>query len=400
MFAEELLSVIVPVYNAEKYLAACIESIINQTYDQLEILLIDDGSTDRSGQICDQYAERDERIRVIHKKNEGLLRARKDGVLSAKGNMITFVDADDWIESVMYEELITILLNTDSDMISSGVIMEYQATGKRSTNLDHYPEKLYDHLDRDIYPTMLWDYGINTSGMLRNAVLKIFKRDILAGILRNMDLEVSIGEDCLICTAYILQIKTMYVCHKAFYHYNIHEESMCSTVRPEIWGNVQRLYTELERVITEYENPAVLTRQLKRYILEIVEHAVGKLFDIRLNRWRFEYDRNVFERKYVIYGAGNCGIGLYRMLCQDGLDKNMVAWIDRRAESIGEICGNKISLPEHTKTMEYDHIIIAIKEKDTADSVRGQLCNVYGIEPRKIVWEPVESESIFTDFIF
>ena len=95
---EELISVIVPVYNVEKYLNRCVESIMNQTYKNLQIILIDDGSNDRSGKICDEYAEKDKRIEVIHKENAGVSAARNKGLDKAKGEWITFVDADDWIE--------------------------------------------------------------------------------------------------------------------------------------------------------------------------------------------------------------------------------------------------------------------------------------------------------------
>ena len=92
---KKLLSVVVPVYNVEKYLDRCIKSIINQTYKNLEIILVDDGSVDTSGKICDKYAFKDKRINVIHKENEGLSEARNTGVKLSKGNYITFVDSDD-----------------------------------------------------------------------------------------------------------------------------------------------------------------------------------------------------------------------------------------------------------------------------------------------------------------
>lgn len=102
---KELISVIVPLYNVEKYLERCIDSIINQTYDNLEIILVDDGSTDRSGLICDQYKEQDTRIKVIHKKNGGASSARNQGMSIAKGSYIGFIDSDDYIAPDMYESL-------------------------------------------------------------------------------------------------------------------------------------------------------------------------------------------------------------------------------------------------------------------------------------------------------
>lgn len=102
---EELISIIIPVYNVEEYLSACLKSVIGQTYKNLEIIVVDDGSTDKSGMICDEYCNRDNRITVIHKKNGGLSDARNAGLKAAKGQYIGFVDSDDWIAPEMYEIL-------------------------------------------------------------------------------------------------------------------------------------------------------------------------------------------------------------------------------------------------------------------------------------------------------
>ena len=93
-----MVSVIVPVYNIEKYISICVESLLMQTYSEIEIILVDDGSTDSSGQICDEFAMRDSRIKVIHKKNEGQVKARSAGMELSTGSYITCVDGDDWLE--------------------------------------------------------------------------------------------------------------------------------------------------------------------------------------------------------------------------------------------------------------------------------------------------------------
>lgn len=102
---QKLISVIVPIYNVGDYLEQCIHSICNQTYENLEIILVDDGSTDRSGEICDEYARRDERVKVIHKENGGASDARNAGIVAATGDYISFIDGDDWIDKNMYEVL-------------------------------------------------------------------------------------------------------------------------------------------------------------------------------------------------------------------------------------------------------------------------------------------------------
>ncbi len=110
------ISVIVPIYNTEKYLSECLESIVNQSYKNLEIILIDDGSTDKSPFICDEYSKQDSRIKVIHKKNEGVAVARNTGISIAQGDFLAFVDSDDILNLKMFEKLMNNLVNNDADI--------------------------------------------------------------------------------------------------------------------------------------------------------------------------------------------------------------------------------------------------------------------------------------------
>ena len=116
------ISVIVPIYKVEKYLKRCIDSILNQTYKNIEVILVDDGSPDNCGKICDEYLKKDKRIKVIHKENGGLSSARNAGLEIATGDYIGFVDSDDWIEPKMYEILITNAINYDAQVSVGGVV--------------------------------------------------------------------------------------------------------------------------------------------------------------------------------------------------------------------------------------------------------------------------------------
>ena len=119
-----LISVIVPVYNTEKYLDKCIQSILGQTYSNIELLLIDDGSTDSSGEICDKYAQLDHRVRVFHKENGGASTARNMGLDNAKGSWIAFVDSDDWIDSEMYSEMHSLAVTESVDAVYCDIMFE------------------------------------------------------------------------------------------------------------------------------------------------------------------------------------------------------------------------------------------------------------------------------------
>lgn len=115
------LTVIVPCYNVSLYLKKCVDSILNQYYKDLDIILIDDGSTDETPSICDCLAQKDKRIRVFHQKNKGSSKCREIGIKSSKGDFITFVDADDWIHSEMYSIMMSALIESSADIVQCGV---------------------------------------------------------------------------------------------------------------------------------------------------------------------------------------------------------------------------------------------------------------------------------------
>ena len=119
---DDLISIIIPVYRVEKYLEECLNSVINQTYANLEIILIDDGSPDRCGQICDEYAKKDERIEVIHQENQGVSNARNHGIEMAKGKYITFIDSDDYLEQDYIKYLYDEITKFNADISICGTI--------------------------------------------------------------------------------------------------------------------------------------------------------------------------------------------------------------------------------------------------------------------------------------
>lgn len=132
-----LISVIVPIYNVEKYLDKCVDSIINQTYKNLEIILVDDGSPDNCPKMCDDYAEKDSRIRVVHKKNGGLSDARNVGMEVATGEYVSFIDSDDYISLDFYETLLQTMIDNDSDIVECSVVKFYE-----NEKFDEYSDDL------------------------------------------------------------------------------------------------------------------------------------------------------------------------------------------------------------------------------------------------------------------
>ena len=126
MMNNDLVSIIVPVYNVEKYIEKCLNSLFGQTYRELDIILVDDGSTDKSGELCDRLAKMDKRVRVIHKKNGGLSDARNRGIDAAKGRYITFIDSDDYVSGNYIWHLYKLLIESQADIAITRAIKIYE----------------------------------------------------------------------------------------------------------------------------------------------------------------------------------------------------------------------------------------------------------------------------------
>lgn len=221
---QELISIIVPVYNVEKYLDRCMQSILQQTYQRLEIILVDDGSTDSSAQKCDSYARRDSRVTVIHKQNGGLSDARNAGLEAASGAYIGYVDSDDWIEPDMYERMYRACVENDAQLAVCRYFNEYRdrtESGGSGSVVSFSRDELLK-----IY------IGGDDAYVIYNSVWsKLFKRDLVEGMVfpkgRN-------SEDIMYTTrAFCRAHKAVYL-DSSFYHYVIDREgSIMNAAREE-----------------------------------------------------------------------------------------------------------------------------------------------------------------------
>lgn len=247
---EILISVIVPIYKVAEYLEECIESIVQQTYKNLEIILVDDGSPDESGKICDFYAEIDSRIKVIHKKNGGLVSARKAGCEIATGKYITFVDGDDKIAPNMYEEMLS-WAEEDTDIIICDVFgWKEDETFILSQNMNagtYEGEKLIEKLQRHALC-----YGEYFSFGIFPAVWhKLYRRDLYVPIQMQVSDEICLGEDAACTYPCIMRANKVVYIKKPLYYYRIRENSMTRTWKK---GKAKELITLIEWLQCDAQN--------------------------------------------------------------------------------------------------------------------------------------------------
>ena len=236
---KEKISIIVPVYNVEAYLEKCVESILKQTYTNLEILLVNDGSTDKSGELCDKLALRDHRIRVIHKENGGLSDARNRGIDEASSNLIGFIDSDDYIDEDMYETLYRQMVASKADLSMCGHYDVYH----------QIPEKQVAKIKTwELMPEEAIKMVMEAKILSVTAVNKLYKKALFEQLRFRIG---KIAEDAFIMVDLIHQCSKIVATNEKKYYY-VHRENSITTQKFSLkFLNVIEAYEQNAKIISE-----------------------------------------------------------------------------------------------------------------------------------------------------
>ncbi len=234
------ISIIVPVYNAEKYLLKCVETLTGQTYDNLEIVLVDDGSKDGSGALCDGLARKDKRIRVIHKENGGLISAWKRGVAESTGEYLSFVDSDDWVDLQMMEEMASELSGNEKEIIASDYVIE-RGEGNSEYVWQQLKPGEYDRgaIENEVIPRLL---GEEHRLVCISRCMKLIGRKLIEDNCKYCNPVIKTGEDTTIMLPALIDCERLVIMdHKAYYHYLYVQESMIHKYDKGVYENIQLL---------------------------------------------------------------------------------------------------------------------------------------------------------------
>ena len=224
VFMNPLISVVVPVYNIKDYLRDCVDSILNQAFDDAEIILVDDGSTDGCAEICDHYAIKDKRVKVVHKKNGGLVSARKAGAIASTGRYIATVDGDDGVTEGFFEEIHTIIKKYEPDLILFDSVEIRGERIKETHSLLRGGYYCRDQVEKEVFPILIEDIMSCYVAPSQNHM--VFLREIYLDCELPIDEKIKIGEDGVCTKPAICKAKSMYVLHKCLSIYNINQDSM------------------------------------------------------------------------------------------------------------------------------------------------------------------------------
>lgn len=383
---QELLTVIVPIYNVERYLVQCVDSIINQTYKELEIVLVDDGSTDASGRICDEYATKDQRIKVIHKANGGLVSARKAGLTVANGNFIAFVDSDDWIDEDMYEQLLCEMVQSDSDILASGFYKEYGE--KASVVYDGMTAGIYTRDSQILSRNLFFGDSISEISISSSLVTKLYKASVIKQYYMCINDNISYGEDAACVYSSIPYANSVQIVHKAYYHYRFREDSIVHKKNDSVLRQIGLLYEYLIACYRQHECYHQLRKQLSAFVTLNVFRSLNYFMDIdedvKIPLYVVPAKVSNYGKKIVLYGAGMVGQA-YEKQISAAEDMELVLWVDKMAHHYREQ-GKKVNDISDIASCEYDVILLAVTDYDMASEIKKDLI-ARGVEEAKIYWE-------------
>lgn len=263
-----MISVIVPVYNVEKYLRQCLESLSAQTLDDIEVIIVDDGSPDGCPAICDEYAAKDARMKVVHKENGGLLSARKAGFAASKGDYIGFVDGDDWVEPETFMNMHNAIIKYSPDMVLSDFLCDYGDCIEPSDQC--FEEGFYDRarLESEIFPKMLFDGRFYRFGVNPNCWSKLVKRELIEKNLSPVDERIRMGEDAAFIYPCMLDSQSITCVKTPTYHYRITEQSMSNAYDERLKDIILLPYKRLKD--KNAESDFDISSQLDYYLLYMV----------------------------------------------------------------------------------------------------------------------------------
>lgn len=377
---EPKISIIIPVYNKEKYLRKCIDSIVSQTYEDIELVIVNDGSTDNSLKICTEYARKDKRIVLINKENGGLVSARKAGAKVARGEYITSVDADDWIEKHRLEDIVNSGLKNMPDILwLSGYCQVYEdyelvVEGNIPTGDYNNYEILGQFMNIDECFQM---------NAIPSHVCLVEKRDFHKFVLDKIDDGIERNEDTIFGWISLLNAKTIRFINQTGYYYRQISNSMAHNKSGNELYSINKVYevikNSIKKDIYEYEKIyKVFAFTMTRALMSI---EGSKIFFQPNLCYLYPYSRIKKTSRIVVYGAGLMGRNLVRSILASD-DYSVVCWVDKYPK------GQKEDIVEVEKIdklleVEYDYIAVAVVESKVAKIIQTDLINL-GVQKEKI----------------
>lgn len=386
------VSIVVPVYNTGRYLRRCLESICSQTLREIEVILVDDGSSDGSGEICDEYSALDARVHVIHKENGGLVSARQAGLAAASAGYIGFVDSDDWIEADMYQTLYDIAVCNGADIVAEGIANDMGVECLRSVNL--VPKGTYRTIEERerILRGMISCESFFCLGIQPYLCNKLIRKELALIHMNRIPQSIQVGEDAAAVYPMLAQANTIVLSDMTHYHYCHRRTSMMLGNRQEDkeYDNAILLHSFLKKTFIEMAIYEVIREQLWRYTVNnLMTRAYGRFAEMDRESVLFPFTDISQDDSLIIYGAGAFGKAIHQYVtgCKN---MKVKAWIDRRATAYQEM-GLDVTALEGVRIGCKNKIIVAVLSEVAYWKIREELLRK-GVAQNQIKW--IDTEKI------
>ena len=378
---KSLISVVVPIYNVSSYLEKCVKSILAQSYPNIEVILVDDGSIDRSPEICDNFAKMDNRVHVIHKVNGGLVSARKAGFSAASGEYIMTVDGDDWIESGMCEGLLDAIENSGTECAFSGYIQE----NKIGDVCAHPVDDKVLFFDDCVRSSVMSDWISGKSGLIFSLWGKLFSSKLIKQSYFNVPESMSQGEDYVNFINLVALVKSVIFTSNTYYHYVYRDNSYSHSKALNSIADLFSMATYCRNeMLREYPN-------LEKKLVDawVIRECIGYLGRLDRNsrlpfhRYFFKETELLCKKKIMIYGAGIVGKD-YLVQLSEHANFSIVGCVDRNYAAYSYKWLN-VEPVSSLYNKSYDIILIAVKDERIAMEIKRELCTM-GIDETLIIW--------------
>lgn len=383
------VSVIVPIYNTAKYLKRCICSIVEQELKDIEIICVNDGSTDNSLEILQELASKDSRIKIINQCNGGSVSARKSGVVIAKGEYIGFVDSDDWVEQHMYKKLYNAAVKNDADVVSSSYWQEgaYSNISRDAVEVGVYDESRMDYLRSHVILYM----EKHDKGLSGSLCTKVFRTDLLKRIITKIPDKIRISEDKITVLTFLLYSNKAVILDEAFYHYRINPTSMFHAEDSEYLLNYHLVYKYFKSLYSHKNFTEDMRIQAELYIVQFLIKGINTQmgFSFRNLMWIDPawLEESSLGTRIALCGRGDLG-HTYERQIRSNQDKKFVGYID-----VDTNAQNLTMKYEFDAVKEnFDSIVITTKNEEIANKIKGILLR-NDIPTNKIFW--FKQEEIF-----
>ena len=376
------VSIIIPIYNKEPYLECCFQTILGQDYDNIEIILVDDGSVDGSGALCKEIVKKNHKFTYIYQENMGQTPARMRGLEAAQSEYVTYIDADDWIDKkYIFTLMEAINRDEELDLVSSGII--YEENNQIKIQKDGIASGVYERESIiEVRTKVIHNEDSNGQGITHSMSGKIFKKTLLKKAFEQVNPRITICEDGIAIFSYMGIVKKIEVLNYAGYHYVQYDSSSIHAIGKDRLSEINLLkenYIEIAKKLNIFEE---VKKGIAKHISYTYAVILGRQMDLEyvdqyiIPEFMIEKDITL-----VIYGAGDKGMQLEKQI-REYKSIKLVGWVDGNYRKKRMDLG--VRSPEDLSQIEYDYLVIAIDNMEIVHDVTKKLMD-HGVPYNKII---------------